>query len=126
MSTTSGKNGKVFVGGAEVADIREWTIQQKAEIKSYNSSSTQGHTNRVPARDDWSASFLLYSAAGNAPFAVGSQLSVQFVVDSSQQPAPTYSGACFVESIRPTVNVETGDIVGVAVVVAGHGALTTP
>jgi hypothetical protein len=126
MSTTSGKNGKVFVGGSEVADIRDWAIQQKAELKPYNSSSTQGHTNRVPARDDWSAAFFLYSAAGKAPFAIGSQLNIQFVVDSSQQPAPAYSGVCFAETIRPAVNIDTGDIVGVAVTVAGHGALTTP
>jgi hypothetical protein len=126
MSTTSGKNGKVFVGGAEVADIREWQLQHKAELKPYNSSSTAGHTQRVVGRDDWSASFLFYSAGGGAPFSVGDQLSVQLVVDSSRQPPPAYSGVCFAETIRPTVNIETGDIVGVAVTVGGHGALTTP
>lgn len=120
----SGKNAKVQVSGVDVAEVRNWKIDQKSDLKAFNSSGTSGHTNRVAGNDDWSGSFEVYEddLKGPSSLAVGSSFVGKFYANATK----FYTGTAFVSGISSTGDVEGANLNAVIVTFEGSGALTQP
>ena len=63
----SGKDGKVFIDGVEVAHIREWSLDRTGNNTVYSSSSTAGHKRRLCGVVDWTATISAFLENGS-PF----------------------------------------------------------
>lgn len=122
----TGTQGAIVVDGEELADVRQWTLTRRSDNRAYASSSTGGHTRRLPGVRDWSVTFELYSVSGDVPFDVGAVLSLRLWVRQDGGSGPRYEGQAVVDSIRPVVDIEAGRIVAVTVTASGDGALTGP
>jgi hypothetical protein len=123
MAAISGKNGKILANSVEIADVRDWTLNRSNEDKPYNSSSTAGETRRVAGNNDSSGSFNIYSEDGNiANIERGSVYTLHLYVNATQ----FYSVPAFIQSIEPTVSIESADLVGVSITFAQNGAITNP
>ena len=118
----TGLGGKVEMGAAEVADIKQWSLNRTNDAKAYTSSSTAGQTKRLKGNKDWSGSFTCLPALGDVAFDEGDSIVVKLYVTATQ----FYTGTAIVTGISPTVNVANAEVQETAVTFGGDGALTAP
>ena len=125
MATISGKNGKVMVGAAALADITQWTFNTTSNNAAYASSSTGGYKKRVAGVKDGS---------GNAAFKLdpadpitdaineGDAVTLLLHLDATN----FYSVPAVIDAVRLEVDIDTGDVVGGVAEFSANGAWTKP
>ncbi len=125
MATISGKNGKVVIGSAALAEITDWTFHATSTNHAYASSSTGGYRKRVAGVKDGSGSigFKLDPAAPiTSDLDEGSAVTLLLYVDETH----FYSVPALIDAIHLAVDIASGDVLGGTAAFSANGAWTKP
>ncbi len=125
MATISGKDGKVMIGAAALAEITDWTFHTTSVNHAYASSSTGGFRRRVAGVKDGSGSigFKLDPAAPiTDDFDEGSAVTLLLYLDATH----FYSVPAMIDSIQLAVDISSGDVLGGTAQFSATGAWTKP
>ena len=125
MATISGKNGKVMVGEATVADVTHWMLTTTSNNPAYASSATGGFKKRVAGVKD-AAGTIAFKLDPAAPitddFDEGSAVTLLLYIDATN----FYTVPALIDSMRLEVDIDNGDIVGGVAQFSANGAWTKP
>jgi hypothetical protein len=106
MAVISGKDGKVMIGAATVADITYWTFATSAQNPAYASSATAGHRKRVGGVKDGGG-------------LIRGKLDLADAVTEDLNEA-------LIDRLRFEVDIDSGDVVGWEAEFSTNGAWTKP
>ena len=123
MAAITGKDGKVTVGGSEIAQIRSFRIEESADNQTYVTSSTGGWAATAEGARHWTASIdlLLEDGAALSALVVGDKYTFEFYKDATHK----LTGDARVNTITgPEVDIEGSGLIGLTVEVTGDGPLT--
>lgn len=118
----TGKNGKLSLGGAELADVQQWTVRRQADIKTYASSSTAGFEKTLEGNHKWtlSARVMAPDGSANPGVEIGSLVAFTGTMDSGK----TITGNVRISSINVDVSISSADSLVLSVEATGDGAYT--
>ena len=116
MGVKSGKDGTATWASAEVASLAQWTLVDLSENKDYHTNDSGAARKRVAGIKDSNGSFRVL----DQPDGVTTGQSAELVMYDNEDIATV---TVIIDSITPTNDVNTGDIVGYDVVWSGNGVL---
>lgn len=125
MTTISGKNGKVMVGAAALAEITDWTLHTTSRNHAYASSSTGGYRRRVAGVKEASGTIgfkLDVSSAITNTFDEGSSVTLLLHLDATH----FYTVPAIIDSLRLAVDISAGDVLSGTAAFSSNGAWTKP
>lgn len=125
MATISGKDGKVKIGSAELADITHWTLRTSASLSAYASSATGGFKRRIAGVKEGSGTIegkLDPADPVTDDFDEGSAVTLLLHVDAARY----YIVPALIESFRLEVDIDRGEVVGWKAEFSTTGAWTKP
>lgn len=125
MPTISGKDGKVKLGSATLADITHWKFRTTAGLAAYASSATGGYKRRVAGIKDGGGTLEGKLDPGHAvsdDFEEGAAVTLLLYIDATR----FYSVPAIIETFRLEVDIDRGDIVGWQADFSTNGAWTKP
>ena len=120
MARLAGHAGDVYIAAAQVAGIREWSIDYAAA--PLDSSGFDGGQPKtfIIGQTEWSGSFDGFK--DGAPLAIGSSVSAEF--QESATATQKWTGNLFITNIAPGTAVD--GIVSYSYSFQGTGSLTVP
>jgi hypothetical protein len=120
----SGKDGTVYLSGAEVAHMRNFNVDASVNIDAFNTNSTSGWNARVPGVKDATGTFEWVLPVGftSTPLDVGDCVAGQFHVDGTG--SNYWSGRIVIESEGVPVDVTAGGAIVFSYGWGSDGALT--
>ncbi len=125
MATISGKDGKVKIGSATLADITHWTLRTQATLSAYASSATAGFRKRVAGIKDGSGSLAGKLDPGDPisdDFDEGAAVTLLLYID----PTHFYTVPALIESLQLEVDIDRGEVIGWRADFSTSGAWTKP
>ncbi|MBX7164808.1 MAG: hypothetical protein K1X74_00545 [Pirellulales bacterium] len=125
MALLSGRDGKVLVGGATVADVSGWHFMTRAEGKTYASSATAGFRRRTSGARHGQGKLqgkLDRGAAIHEAFAEGDTV----VLRLHLSPTHYYQVPAVIDALRLVVDVERDEVTGWEAEFTSDGAWTEP
>lgn len=125
MTVKSAKHGLLTLGASDIAEVRNirWTLN--ANVKSYASSTTGGHTKTVKGQFSGTISFdVVYDPDDpiEERLKPGDQVTLVAKFDANRN----YSLPCRIESLENELNIEEGEPPTVSCEALTHGAWTYP
>lgn len=125
MATFSGKDGKVRIGSAEVAEITRWTFRTAAANASYASSATGGFRRRVGGVREGSGT-IAFKLDPADPITdhlnEGQSVTLLLHLDAARY----YSVPAVIDALELEVDIDRGEIVGGRAEFSTDGAWTPP
>ena len=125
MSTFSGKDGKVLIGGSALADITHWLLRTMSHNSAYASSSTAGHKKRVPGVKDASGT-IAFKLNTSDPISddldEGDSVTLLLYLDATR----FYSVPAVIDALKLEVDIDSGQVVGGVAEFSANGAWTKP
>ena len=125
MATESGKDGKIMLGAAELAEITLWRFKTSAKNLAYASSASGGFKKRLRGVKE-GAGYIAFKIDPTDPITdqltEGDNVTLLLHLDD----ANFYSVPAVIESLTLEVDIDTGDVVGGAADFATTGAWTIP
>ena len=121
--TLSGKDGKINDGTADLADIKNWTLNRKVATHAYASSDTAGVKKRVAGVKDYSGKFdgnIQDNAA--ADVVEGDSVTLKLYIDATH----FYTVPCVIESVDIEVDIDDGNMVTYSAQFSGDGEMIEP
>lgn len=125
MAVISGKDGKVMIGAATVADITYWSFTTAAQNPAYASSATAGHRKRLGGVKDGGGVIrgkLDLADAVTDDFNEGDAVTLLLHLNA----AKFYTVPAVIDRLRFEVDIDTGDVVGWEAEFSTNGAWTKP
>ncbi len=125
MATISGKDGKVMIGPAALADITRWTFNTTSNNPAYASSSTAGYRRRVAGVKDGGGriAFKLDPADPvSDSLNEGDQVTLLLYLDATH----FYTVPAVIDALELEVDISTGDVLGGTAAFSTNGAWTKP
>jgi hypothetical protein len=125
MSVVSGKDGKVMIGAAMIADVTKWTLRTAAGNVAYASSSTAGFRRRVGGVKDGHGTIAFKLDVADPitdRLDEGDSVTLLLYLDASRH----YTVPAVVDSLQWEVDVDRGEIVGGVAEFSIDGAWTKP
>lgn len=123
MAVISGKGGTVLAGGTPVAEVTLWRLVHTANNSAWASSSTGGYKQRVCGTRDWSGMLQTKrDTAAVIPLVVGTIYELDLTEDGTKK----YEGSAIIDAIDETVDIDTGEAIGLTIRFSGAGGLTVP
>ncbi len=120
MTIQSSKDGKVFVGGVEVARVVGWMLRETSRAKAYSANDTGGARRRVPGVRDSAGRFDVMAADyGRAPVAEGDLVDLHLHADASGE--NYYELSAVIGAVEVEVDVSEGKPIAYAVAFSGAG-----
>jgi hypothetical protein len=125
MSTISGKDGKVLIGAAALADITRWTFNATSVNPAYASSSTAGFRRRVAGIKE-GAGRIAFKLDPADPISdslnEGDQVTLLLHLDATH----FYTVPAIVDALELEVDISSGDVLGGTANFSSNGAWTKP
>ena len=105
---------KIEIGATpvEVSDVRSWSLTMSADNKEYRSSSTGGWTKREAGRLDIEGSYEVYADDSTDLPDTGSFTPILLYVGATDHYEIKWAA---ISQVEPSVDAETGDIVGATI-----------
>ncbi len=125
MSVISGKDGKVMIGVAAVADITYWSFSTAAQNPAYASSATAGHRKRLGGVKDGGGVIrgkLDIADAVTDDFNEGDAVTLLLYLNATK----FYSVPAVIDRLQFEVDIDSGDVVGWEAEFSANGAWTKP
>jgi len=111
MATISGKDGKVKIGPASVAEITRWSFTSTSSNQALVTSSTGGFRKRIAGVKDASGSIAFRLDPGDPitnDFDEGDRVTLLLHIDAARY----YSVPAIIDRINLEVDIDSGDVVG--------------
>ncbi|MCE9604568.1 MAG: hypothetical protein K8U03_06640 [Planctomycetia bacterium] len=125
MSVMSGKDGKVMIGVATIADVTKWTLRTTSNNVAYASSSTAGFRRRVAGVKDGSGT-IAFKLDVDDPITnrlnEGQAVTLLLYLDDVRH----YSVPAVIDALQWEVDIDRGDILGGIAEFSIDGAWTKP
>jgi hypothetical protein len=125
MSVESGKDGKVMIGAAAIADVTKWTLRTTSNNVAYASSSTGGFRRRVAGVKDGSGT-IAFKLDVEDPITdeleEGDAVTLLLYLDDSRH----YSVPAVIDALQWEVDIDRGEIIGGTAEFSIDGAWTKP
>ena len=123
MSTVTGKSGVIYLGANQIAEVRDWSIEQtqnRVDDTVMGDSWTTGKT----TTKSWSGSVNVYydSAETDITLVTGSDVVLKLYPEGETSGLKYYQGTAHVTSISQTASFD--GMVEASFSVEGTGALT--
>jgi hypothetical protein len=123
MATESGKDGKVLIGAAPVADVTSWEFTKESATSRYGSSSTAGFKRTLPGVKMGSGTIdFKWDSAAPSPLAEGAVVTLKLHTGASEH----FSVPAVIRSFRLRVDVDTGEVTAGTASFETDGAWTEP
>ena len=125
MSVVSGKDGKVMIGAAAIADVTKWTLRTVAGNVAYSSSSTGGFRRRVGGVKDGSGTIAFKLDVADPITDLldeGDMVTLLLYLDGTRH----YTVPALVDALQWEVDIDRGEIVGGVAEFSIDGAWTKP
>ena len=120
MSRLAGKAGEVTIGGATVAGIKSWTIDQAVDVHESTAFDSSGVKAYIPGSSGWSGSFEGYK--DGAPLTIGTEIAL--VLKESQTATQKFNGQAIITGLSGGTSID--GLVTYSYTFQGTGALTIP
>ena len=119
------KGGKATFEGTEIPDVLTVSRSRSADNQAYNSSQTAGETKRVAGNKD-STRTVEYQLDNGVPFAieVGDKGALETFTSEEVGEGGKFAGPVIVDSIEPSINPSTGEIIRETINFSQDGAPT--
>ncbi len=111
MATESGKNGKVMIGAATVAEITGWRYTQTSNNPSWASSGTSGHKTRVAGVGDGSGSVDFKVDFADTVVSEGITKGALVTLLLYHNATVYHSVPAIIDSINDEVDINDGEVV---------------
>lgn len=102
MATHAGSEGKVFIGVAQVAEVRSWSLEVTADTVDASIIGTQWRKNQATIKS-WSGSFDAFwdesDATGQGALAAGATVTLNLYPEGNATGATYWSGEAIVTSV---------------------------
>lgn len=124
MATHIGRDGIVYAGTDAVAEMKDWSIEESAEVVSTTVMGDEWTKSKVTQKS-WTASFNAFwdgSDNGQAALAIGSTITVKFQPQGDTTGLEEWTGTAIINQVS-----KSGDMAGIieaSFSVTGVGALT--
>ena len=123
MAVLSGKNGNLYLGGAQVAPVSNWRLAVSSNNPNYAANDTGGWKQRAAGVRDSSGSFeVKVDDSGNCPVAEGDSAALELHIDASGN--NYYAVAAIIDTIEVDVDISAGKIVAYIIDFSGNGPVT--
>jgi hypothetical protein len=125
MSMQTGDDGKVMIGGAELAEITAWTFETSARRVAYASSATGGYRKQLTGVKEGRGTIDFKLNLTNPltnHFNEGSQVTLLLYIDNTR----FYSVPSVIDSLEMAVNIDGGELIGGRAKFTTNGAWTGP
>jgi hypothetical protein len=105
----SGKNGKVLIGSAAVAEVTKWIFNKESVSSRYASSSTGGFKRSLAGVRSGSGTIQFkFDLAAGSPIIEGTAATLLLYLDATQ----FYSVPALIKTFKVEVNIDTGEVIG--------------
>jgi hypothetical protein len=125
MSMQTGDDGKVMIGGVELAEITAWSFETTARSVAYASSATAGYRKRLTGAKEGRGA-IAFKLNLTDPLTnylnEGSQVTLLLYIDSTR----FYSVPAVIDSLEMTVDIDRGELIGGKAEFSTNGAWTKP
>lgn len=131
-SPLSGNGGTLSIAGQSGYDIRSWSLGRTADNQPYVSSQTEtasgskGATYRVKGNFDASMNISLYAPDGAIDLAIGIEEGETVGIVGTTNGVITWEGNMIVDSMEIVVNIETGENIGIDLVLSAVDSTSYP
>lgn len=102
MATHAGSEGKVFIGTAQVAEVRSWSLEVTADTVDASIIGTQWRKNQATIKS-WSGSFDAFwdesDTTGQGALVAGATVTLNLYPEGNATGATYWSGEAIVTSI---------------------------
>jgi hypothetical protein len=123
MAIESGKDGKVFIGTAAVADVTSWEFEKDAHTTRYASSSTGGFKKTVPGvKMGAGAVELKWDSTAASPLAEGSSVTLKLYLNATE----FFTVPAVITKFRVKVDIDSGEVTAAHAQFETDGAWTEP
>lgn len=125
MSVVSGKDGKVMIGVATIADVTKWSLRTMSNNVAYASSSTAGFRRRVGGVKDGSGTIAFKLDVGDPitnRLNEGDAVTLLLYLDGTRH----YTVPAVIDALQLEVDIDRGDILGGVAEFSIDGAWTKP
>jgi hypothetical protein len=125
MSMQTGDDGKVLIGGTELAEITAWTFETTSRGVAYASSATGGYRKRTSGVKEGRGKieFKLNMADPlTNHLDEGSQVTLLLHVDDTR----FYSVPAVIDALKMHVDIDRGELIGGTAEFSTNGAWTKP
>lgn len=120
MAVLSGKNGTLYLDGAESTPVSNWTIDISGNLKAYAANDTHGWKRRVSGVNDATGTFLVRADDEcNCPVTQGESYVAQLHVDDTL--LNYYNLRIRIESIGVEDDIDDGEILNYTINWGGDG-----
>lgn len=117
----SGLLGKIEDASGTITQVRDWSIDETADVKSYASSNTDGGMGRLTGNIDYTGQ---YNAYGHTPEILpGNFFTFTGAIDDANG-VSTDTDGCIVDSFVINWGIEAGDVISHTVSFSGTGVLS--
>lgn len=123
MAVESGKDGKILIGATPIAEIKKWTLDKKAHVSRWGSSSSAGYKKAVAGVKEGSGSIeFVWDAAAASPIAEGTSATLLLYLNASE----FYSVPAIIENFKLAVDMNDGPVTEASADFVNNGAWTEP
>ena len=102
MATHAGSEGKVFIGTAQVAEVRSWSLEVTADTVDASIIGTQWRKNQATIKS-WSGSFDAFwdesDTTGQGALVAGATVTLNLYPEGNATGATYWSGQAIVTSV---------------------------
>lgn len=124
MATSTGQFGAVYVGGAAVAEIRDWSLEESAEVVADTTMGDAWVTNKTTLKS-WTSSFNAYwdaSDAAQSSLTVGAEVTLALYPTGNSSTNTYWTGSAIITSVSKSASFD--GLVEASFSATGNGALT--
>jgi len=124
MATSTGQFGAVYVGASAVAEIRDWSLEESAEVVADTVMGDSWVSNKSTLKS-WTSSFNAYwdaSDSGQQGLTVGAEITLNLYPNGNSSTNKYWSGSAIITSVSKSASFD--GLVEASFSVTGNGALT--
>lgn len=118
----SAKTGTIKHSGAPLTNVRNISLTETSDNKAFATNDTGGIMDRIAGHKDFSGTCELYADGGS--FTPPQSLAVGgvFTMAALSMTGKQISAVAIIDSIEHSIDIESGDLVGLTLAYSGKGA----
>lgn len=123
MSVESGKDGKILISAAPIADITAWEFDKEVHTTRYGSSSTAGFKKSVPGvRQGQGTIEFKWNASAASPILEGTEVTLLLHLNATEM----FTVPAVIKNFRVKVDIDNGEVTAGTATFETNGAWTEP
>ena len=123
MAIESGKDGKILIGAAPIADITSWEFDKEVHTTRYGSSSSAGFKKTVPGVKQGQGNIeFKWDAGAASPIVEGVSATLLLHLNATEK----FTVPAIIKNFRVKVDIDSGEVTAGSATFETDGAWTEP